>query len=1432
MKYGTDIIFEGNKLFSGAIDIDWLYSNKKRAYEAALAHVFHGPKYHYISNEEQRQISSKFTDSITMTKKLLEVLTSPNNEKRVVLSIAGFGAGKSHLALTLSLLFSRDPNVFQSILNEIKNKDSDLFNSIVLLLNEDPRPYLVIPVNGMNNANLKDLMFSNISNILDYNGDSKACLNKFDQRYAYLKNTVKTHVMQNQIIHSLKKCGFESIEEFCNKMDQYDEEALNSAYDMLNKDNIELFMPASKGELRDLITTVASSLCGKGKKYKGLIIVFDEFGKYMSFAAASEAIAGQGALQQLFEGVQGVPNDIPVLLWGLSQLDLQQYQQTTANANFANNMNRYVTRYSIADKYYLSVCFESLLANLISKPKNFNKLSESQVAEYRKNLNQIFNMTLQYPLWTDNATFMDAICNGGWPLSPASVWTLTYITSVNNMLQQRSGFAILNSTFSELEGTEVPQGNFSIYPVDLFKGGLGTEFIASENSKTSPDTIATEYESVLSKYGQKLSEVNLRVLQAIVLSYKLKANCKTETQAKLTISMLANVKSGDVSKSLDFLVNDLNCVYFNQGLKLFEIKSDSATSLEFRRFIDNKIIEFYRVNSEDRIYNLVGKMLRENLELEAIRNEVFEEIESDFAFKNDIASVEWVYESIIAVGANYLSQTKLLIDSIRKNPPTAYNEPKGKLLYYLLPSTVGLKQAMGELSSIIKSDDNLIPVMGLVLHDKDNIVKDLLIELSVIEKLSTSEIEKFDNIIVKRKRDIKSSLFYKLLDMKSDSNRIYPFSSKKPRFIAGTKIFESLYPNHISFDIDGIRKENSTGLKTVNDFCIKLATPDISWNDFLALQSKDVNRAKSLLERGWQIFDNNGAVLRYPKYSKLKLLFSSIDNQVQEKNIISVYSIFQFLTAAPIGCNSTQATIILFIYFAGRNKEIEFERDGKIVTLSSLLGNKSCFDSKTYALSKTIWENIYFKLKITDDVVWYNLLQEWKNCKDLNANDEFNTRATELSKKVKVPSQYIEVLGNLRERFINCKEKYLNWNEENVIFKTKFEKYISGNAIDLLASDLVLYIKKYREIFDKVVLKDSFTIEEFKSSYRENLQVLCKQYKKWIEVNDLSEFFDRKESFDRLKDKYLLLIKSFTEFGKKDIAEELTELVTARMTDCSKYRKSNQLLTSLRERCISLNTDIEKGGINYSLAIKYKNEIQNLSKQFEDISSEIVIGSTEYASLVTAVDNCLNNLDVVIEDNLKKVESLRNMHIHDLEDVEKVEELINSLFAFYPTDYALCNSIISILKNARGELSELKKAYWGLLRECQDYQSAEIFVNNKKNEFLKLFGTDPIFRYSDFLDNCLSRVKKIFISKSNEWVNNQEKNLTKCITLEDYLRISHNLEYLPTYLTKEDFIRAKQCKDNIDDKISKKKVEYIIKLCRDLDREELARVVAAINKLK
>lgn len=1430
MKYGTDVIFEGNKLFSGAIDIDWLYSNRERAYEAARAHVFHGPKYHYIDSEDQSQKSSKFTDSITMTKNLLKTLNT-NNNNRIVLSIAGYGAGKSHLALTLSLLFSRDKNVFQKILDEIKDKDEKLYEIINSLLNNDCRPYLVIPVNGMNNASLKDLIFDNISFILDYNGDSKECLNQFDQRYAYLKNTVKTHVMQNKIAQALNKCGFETVDEFVSKMDQYDEDALNIAYDVLSKENIELFMPASKGELRDLVTTVACSLCGTGKKYRGLVLVFDEFGKYMSFAAANEAIAGQGALQQLFEGIQGIPNDIPVVMWGLSQLDLQQYQQTTTNANFSNNMNRYVTRYSIADKYYLSVCFESLLANLISKPKIHRQITLHQASDYRKTLNQLFPMTLQYPLWTDNNAFLDAICDGGWPLSPLSVWTLTYITSVNNMLQQRSGFAILNNTFANLEGSEILQDNFSIFPVDLFRGGLGTEFIASENSKTSPDTIATEYDSVISKYGQKLSEVQIRVLQSIVLAYKLKANCKTELQTKITLSFLSNVKTSDVTKALDFLINELNCVYFNPGLKLYEIKSDSATSLEFKRFIENRIIEFYKNNTEDRIYNTVGKILRENSDLEVVRNEVFEDVECDFSFNNDIASVEWFYESIIITGTNYLPQTKIVIDTIKKNPPVAYNEPKGKMVYYILPSSIGLKQAMKELSSVIVLEDNPIPIIGLVLHDKGNIIKDLSIELAVIDKLSTVENDKFDNIITKRKRDIKNLLLHKLLDMKCDSNRIYPIIAKKPRFIAGSRIFEVIYPKHISFDIDGIRQENSTGLKTVNDFCNKLASPDITWNDFLTLQSKDVNRAKSLLERGWQIFDNNGKILRYPKYQRIKLLFNSIDEQVKSLDRYSIYALYTTLTLPPFGCNTTQATILLFVYFAGRSKEIEFEKDGKIITLTSLLETKTSFDSKTYSLSKSVWERVYFNLKITDDVLWFNLLQDWNSNHVLSENEEFNIKSIELSKKVKVPSQYVESLNNLRERLFQSNDKYKTWSNENKKFIEKIEQLIITNDIDQLSCELVQYIKTYKEIFDKIPLKNSIVIEDFKLHYKEYKQLLLNNVNKWVEKNKLDRFFDDKVKFDNLKSKYLVLNKALLDLGQRELADEIKELTSTKITECSTYRRSISVLSNIEEKCLYLNSEIDKGGINLSLAIKYKNEIQDLSEQCKSITSNIVIGLEKYSLLVSEMNESLNKLNTLLEKKQNEVQFLESIEIKTIEDIDNIEEIVTSLFSFYPTDYVPCESIIVILRKAKSELSELKRVYWDIVRDTQDYPSAEILVKNKKNDFYRMWGEKPIFKYDKFLDNCLIQTKNLLLDKSKNWINNQKNNIEKSTSLDDYLRVSHNLEYLPTYLSPEDSLRAKRYKELVNQQISKKKVDYIIKLCKDLDKDELNKVSELILEL-
>ena len=55
---------------------------------------------------------------------------------------------------------------------------------------------------------------------------------------------------------------------------------------------------------QQLIQTLCETYCGEDGEFKNLLIVFDEFGRYLEFAVERPYIAGDAALQQLFEAVQ------------------------------------------------------------------------------------------------------------------------------------------------------------------------------------------------------------------------------------------------------------------------------------------------------------------------------------------------------------------------------------------------------------------------------------------------------------------------------------------------------------------------------------------------------------------------------------------------------------------------------------------------------------------------------------------------------------------------------------------------------------------------------------------------------------------------------------------------------------------------------------------------------------------------------------------------------------------------------------------------------------------------------------------------------------------------------------------------------------------------------------------------------------------------
>jgi hypothetical protein len=147
--------FRGDRLFDGAVSIDWFGTDAARAKAAAESFVFHGPSYHGVQQDDvgvshgHRLIdTANFTRSIVRRCHGLE-------ERAFTLAIAGYGTGKSHLGLTLAtLLESPLSETGQAVLASLASADEDIAADVRATLEHDKQPCLVVPLNGMQNFNL------------------------------------------------------------------------------------------------------------------------------------------------------------------------------------------------------------------------------------------------------------------------------------------------------------------------------------------------------------------------------------------------------------------------------------------------------------------------------------------------------------------------------------------------------------------------------------------------------------------------------------------------------------------------------------------------------------------------------------------------------------------------------------------------------------------------------------------------------------------------------------------------------------------------------------------------------------------------------------------------------------------------------------------------------------------------------------------------------------------------------------------------------------------------------------------------------------------------------------------------------------------------------------------------------------------------------
>ena len=358
MRIGDIIGFRDDLFFEGAVQIDWLY-NQDKADKVASSFVFHGKEYFGTSEELSGNI---MTDTITFFKAIANKVEEEQYANPFTLAIAGYGTGKSHLAVTLGQLLSGKeymPKTYEKIVDNIRRIDSEAAKIIGGI---SEKPNLVLALNGMRDFNLNYEILKAAGKSLRLYGYPDDNLKKLNRAHETAFRFLERNFVSNILLFEEKAHQFgwsergESLTDKLRKTmaeDKTSFNVINAVYEEINGHEIRWDEGVSANSV---LETLLTEYCGISGPFNKIVIIFDEFGRYLEYASSADsAQSGDSALQQIFEVVQNAEGNIQMI--NFIQSDIKAYLQ---RVDKTRNISRYIGRYDASEKYHLSSNLETV----------------------------------------------------------------------------------------------------------------------------------------------------------------------------------------------------------------------------------------------------------------------------------------------------------------------------------------------------------------------------------------------------------------------------------------------------------------------------------------------------------------------------------------------------------------------------------------------------------------------------------------------------------------------------------------------------------------------------------------------------------------------------------------------------------------------------------------------------------------------------------------------------------------------------------------------------------------------------------------------------------------------------------------------------------------------------------------------------------------
>lgn len=1099
-KLGDIVEFNIDRLFNGAIDVDWLIDGSGKAAKAATSFVFHGPSSHGISQKDIGDSSHKLIDTASFVQRVVSRVESPTGNA-FTLAIAGFGSGKSHLAVTISeLLSSEDRELRANILKNIAQADNRIGAEVARSCKNIGR-VLVVTLNGMNNSDLSSVLLSQIRAKVSADGHDATKLENLRKRFKHASTLL--HNLDERLTSRLvEECRLGSKEDVISRLDSFDEIVYKKTHAFLADIGIPL-AAVNDETAKDVINIAVREFVGKGKPYAHMVILFDEFGHYMEYATSHPQIAGDGALQHLFEGVQG--NDEKVTFVGFVQYELKAYAQRLPS-EFKNEMNRFITRFDNAEKLYLSSNLETLIASLLQK----NTTPEIDLKEadlVRDKIASWYPVSQNYSTWADPGMFNRVIVSGCWPLSPVAMWVLFYLSSSGKYLQQRSALTLLKSA---LDANASFVCDTALPPVRLWTKDLQQEFESIEEDSVH-GTLLQSYNAICAKFDAHLTSEQKDVLRAIVLLSQTQLRAGSRSEADYALGVFSGLEPNSLSKAIATLQDDCNVIEWDNASRSYEILSDNASKPQFLHLMRQKAQE-YDVDRQAEVFCGLASTIS-----------VLTPPECSFANSHSIITPEWRFEEKPTYWTRFLLTIGAIASELEKNTEfQSVESARGLMIHCYVPANEDIEAVKEHAQKQLKKFARHRPILLIfVQDDSEHNMSKALVDLDILSRLTTDEKARFGQLIASHEQKQRRVLDDSVRQALMARNYVTPFEDIQPNRLAmmELQLFEAAYPKVLAFPFDGYATPRGNAAKDCAEFTRRLISSDLSYSDTQTMGVAQRNRAQAVLNVAWRVFSkSDGSVVQKPGNLVVKAIMAEWEKQLSLQDGLNCAEAIKIACSAPYGANIASAGLLWGVFIQAYQKVIQAQFEGVPVGLETIA--QSSFSGNS--LDLVYLKGITLYRMTGENGAWDQLLSDWASCGTYREQAEFSERISELESNLPLPPA-------LRHQIALCKSESKKAfdtidaaEEKESDFIQKIENGIRAEKLSLIAygaSLLQTHAKELRKDPMWDIMRD---IEPLITRVNEAKAQISALFPSWLARNqphgstqqDLAEF--KRDSEERM----------------------------------------------------------------------------------------------------------------------------------------------------------------------------------------------------------------------------------------------------------------------------------------------------------------------------